>query len=176
MSFKVSRHRGIGPSLECECCLSMSCWQARDALFAVRAKPLQLCLTLWDPMDSSPPGFSVHGILHARILERTALPSSRGSSRPRDRTRIFLCLLHWQAGSSPLVPPGKPCASCKEHAKTTFLGNKHMLGQKMLKTAFVSKSGRFCAPALTNIGLGGRRRCLFSPQDQSVISRWGWHL
>ena len=44
----------------------------------MRAKSLQLCLTLCDPMDSSPPGSSVRGILQARILEWTALPSSRG--------------------------------------------------------------------------------------------------
>ena len=36
-------------------------------------------------MDCSPPGFSVHGILQAKILERVAMPSSRGSSRPRPR-------------------------------------------------------------------------------------------
>ena len=40
----------------------------------------QLCLTLGDPMDCSPPGFSVHGILQARILEQVAFPFSRGSS------------------------------------------------------------------------------------------------
>ena len=44
------------------------------------------CLTLCDPMDYSPPGSSVHGILQARTLERVAISSSRGSSRPRDRT------------------------------------------------------------------------------------------
>ena len=44
--------------------------------------------TLCDPMDCSPPGSSVHGILPARILEWVAMPSSRGSSRPRDRTRV----------------------------------------------------------------------------------------
>ena len=38
------------------------------------------CPTLCDPMDCSPPGFSVHGILQARILEWTAVPFSRGSS------------------------------------------------------------------------------------------------
>ena len=38
------------------------------------------CLTLCDPMDSSPPGSSVHGILWARILEWVAVSSSRGSS------------------------------------------------------------------------------------------------
>ena len=44
--------------------------------------------TLCDPMDCSPPTFSVHGILQARILEWSARLSSRGSCWPRDRTRI----------------------------------------------------------------------------------------
>ena len=48
----------------------------------------QLCLTLCDPMDCSPPGFSVHGILQARILEWVTISFSRGSSWPRDRTRV----------------------------------------------------------------------------------------
>ena len=38
-----------------------------------------------DPLDCSPPGSSVHGILQARILEWVAMPSSRGSSSPRDQ-------------------------------------------------------------------------------------------
>ena len=38
------------------------------------------CLTLCEPMDNSQPGFSVHGILQARILEWVSMPSSRGSS------------------------------------------------------------------------------------------------
>ena len=41
-------------------------------------KLLQLCLTLCNPMDCSPPGSSVHGILQTRILEWVAMPSSRG--------------------------------------------------------------------------------------------------
>ena len=52
------------------------------------AKSLQLCPTLQDPMDCSPLGSSVHGILQARILEWVALPSSRGSSRPRDQSCV----------------------------------------------------------------------------------------
>ena len=47
------------------------------------AKSLQSCSTLCDPMDYSPPGFSVREILQARILEWVAMPSSRGSSQPR---------------------------------------------------------------------------------------------
>ena len=48
----------------------------------------QLCPALCDPMDSSPPGSSVHGLLQARILEWIAIPFSRGSSQPRDRTLV----------------------------------------------------------------------------------------
>ena len=44
------------------------------------AKSLQLCLTLFDPVDSSLPGSFIHGIFQARILEWVAMPSSRGSS------------------------------------------------------------------------------------------------
>ena len=47
----------------------------------------QLCPTLYDPMDCSPPGSSIHGIFQARVLEWVATAFSRGSSQPRDRTR-----------------------------------------------------------------------------------------
>ena len=50
----------------------------------------QLCPTLCDPMDCSPPpGSSVHGISQARILEWVDMSLSRGSSRPRDQTQVF---------------------------------------------------------------------------------------
>ena len=48
----------------------------------------QSFLTLCGPMDSSPPGSSVHGILQARILEWIAISFSRGSSQPRDWTLV----------------------------------------------------------------------------------------
>ena len=44
----------------------------------------QSCPTLCDPMDCTLPGYSVHGILQARILEWVAISFSRGFSRPRD--------------------------------------------------------------------------------------------
>ena len=46
----------------------------------VCAKLLQSCLTLHDLMDCSPPGYSVPGILRARILDWVAMSSSRESS------------------------------------------------------------------------------------------------
>ena len=48
----------------------------------------QLWLTLCNPMDGGPPGSSVHEVFQARILEWAAMPSSRGSSPPGDRTRV----------------------------------------------------------------------------------------
>ena len=48
----------------------------------------QSCPTLCSPMDCSLPGFSIHGILQARLLEWVAIPFYRGSSRTRDRTRV----------------------------------------------------------------------------------------
>ena len=47
---------------------------------------LQSCPTLFDSLDCSPPGSSVHGISQARMLKWVAMPPSRGSSQPRDRT------------------------------------------------------------------------------------------
>ena len=47
------------------------------------------CLTLCTPMHCSPPGYSVHGTSQARILECFAMPSSRGSLPPRDRTHVL---------------------------------------------------------------------------------------
>ena len=66
---------------------------------------IQSCPTLCDPMDSSPPGSSVHGILHARILEWVAISFSRGSSleiEPRSPTL---------QETLPCEPPGKPLIS-----------------------------------------------------------------
>ena len=66
----------------------------------VWAKSLQSCLTLCDSMDYSSPASSVHGIFQARILEWVAMPCSRESSQPRDRTHISQDLLHWQMAST----------------------------------------------------------------------------
>ena len=52
------------------------------------AKSLQLRLALCSPVDHSPPGSSVHGILQARILEWVAMASSKGCSLSRDQTQV----------------------------------------------------------------------------------------
>ena len=59
--------------IECDCCYCLGS---------------KSCPTLCDPMNCSPPGSSVHGILQARILEWVAISFSRGSSQPRDWTHV----------------------------------------------------------------------------------------
>ena len=76
------------------------------------AKLLQSCLTLCDPVECSPPGSSVHGIVQARILEWVAMPSSWGSSWPRDRTCIS-CGSCSVGGSLPLSHWGRPCSQVR---------------------------------------------------------------
>ena len=54
----------------------------------------QLCLTLCDPMDCSPPCSSVHGIFQERVMEGVAISFSRESSPPRDQTCVS-CIGRW---------------------------------------------------------------------------------
>ena len=61
--------------------------RALKGCYCLVTKP---CPTLCDPTDCSLPGSSVHKILQARILEWVAIPFSRGSFQPRDRTQVFL--------------------------------------------------------------------------------------
>ena len=63
-------------------------WSRLPFLSSKKELYTQSCLTLWDPMDFSPSGFAVHGILQARILKWVAIPFSRGSSWPRDQTWV----------------------------------------------------------------------------------------
>ena len=95
----------------------------------MHAKLLQSYPTLCDPMDCSPPGSSVHGILQARTLEWVAMPSSRGSSQPRDRMQISSAsCVGRRVHSLPLAPPGKPNWSTKSLpnlSKSLFIHNCH---------------------------------------------------
>ena len=64
---------------------------------------------LCDLMDCSSSGYSVHGIFQAKILKWVTVPSSRGSSPPRDRTCVsYVSCFGRQILSLPLAPPGKP--------------------------------------------------------------------
>ena len=88
-------------------------------LYMLLLKHTQSCPTLCNPMDCSPPGSSIHGILQARILEWVAIPFSRGSSQFKDQTWVS-CIVGRFFTSE---PPGKPIinsiyAFIKTHSKT----------------------------------------------------------
>ena len=81
---------------------------------------------LCNPMDCRLPGFSVCGILQARIREWVVVLSSRGSSPPRDQTQVSYIYLYCQMGSLPLAPSGKPRQNMgmnyiNVHTTATFL-------------------------------------------------------
>ena len=70
--------------------------------------------SLCDHMNCSPPDSAVHGILQERILEwEEGHAVLQGIFPIQGSNLCFLRLLHWQAGSLPLTPPGKP-----EHTHT----------------------------------------------------------
>ena len=70
------------------------------------------------PMDCSPPGSSVHGILQARIQEWVAISYSKGSSWPRDQTQI-LCISCMGRRILTPVPPEKP-KNTQDSGKSTI--------------------------------------------------------
>ena len=95
----------------------------------------QKCPTLCDPMDHSPPGSSVHGILQARILEWVAIFFSRGSCWPRDQTQVshitgrFFTI--WATSESDILgfpggtsdkEPACRCRRCKRHGFDLCVG------------------------------------------------------
>ena len=73
----------------------------------MHAKSIQLCLTWFDPMDYSPPGSPVHGIpgKNAGVDCHALLQGIFPTQGPN---LCLLRLLHWQVGSLPLAPHGKP--------------------------------------------------------------------
>ena len=91
-----------------------------------KSEVAQSCPTVCNPVDCSLPGFSIHGILQARILEWGAISFSRGSFQPKDRTWVS-CI----AGRRfTLKPPGKPLlywnsldlsCSCQVNSGSIFL-------------------------------------------------------
>ena len=76
---------------------------------AAAAKSLQSCLTLCDPIDSSPPGFPVSGILQARILEWVAISffnAWKWKVKVKSLSRVQLLATPWTAAFQAPLPMG----------------------------------------------------------------------
>ena len=91
----------------CICTASLSIHLSMD-IVSMHAKLLQSRLTLWDQMNYSPPGSSVHEILQARILEWVAISFFQRIFLTKGLNPHLLCLLHLQVDSLPLASPRKP--------------------------------------------------------------------
>ena len=97
-------------------CLLVICWVVRqscsinrvedDIYVAAAAKSLQSCLTLCDPIDGSPPGSAVPGILQARTLEWVAISFSdawKWKVKVKSLSRVWLLATQWTVGHQ--APP-----------------------------------------------------------------------
>ena len=142
----------------------------------VCAKSLQSYLTLCDPMDGSPPGSSVHGILQARILEWVAAHSSRGSW-PRDGTRVSCvscisrCVLY-------------PCAPWEAHrsgGRATILKIQIGLLYEYLINIVewliqVKKKGTHAYQCITLIHLKLFKLHIWKHEGTCVTVEWFWNF
>ena len=138
----------------------------------MRAQSLQPWPTLCDPMDCSPPGSTVCGILQPRMLEWVALSSSRGSSHPRDQIRRSCDSCFGRQILYPLSHPlGKPRESmnCKQRSCVTRT-KIHVLQLRPKTVKYINilkiykKLGSWFLP-----GSGFQSSCL------SLISFWESH-
>ena len=127
------------------------------AFVCMCAKSLQLCLTLCYPTDCRPPLSSVHGILQARILEWVAVPSSRGSCWPRNRTHVSIS------------PAGR-------FFTTSFTWGGSMQNHRIIDELFIYKSSTGMKTIKTNISTHGPVLYIFQRKYQlasfSKTSKW----
>ena len=96
-----------------QCSVHFCCTVKWISYIYLHVKSLSSCPTVCNPMDCSPPGFSVRGILQARILEWIAICFSRRSSQPRDQTQVS-CIAgrfftYWATWVSELVKVAQSC-------------------------------------------------------------------
>ena len=142
-------------------------------LSCVCAQSPQLCLTLCNPMDCSPPGSSVHGILQARILGWVAMPFSRGIFLTQGLNLHLLCFLQCRQNFYPLSYMGRPYIVTFFEPKTELEWSEYLkwfisddlqfqLQRHYLKAALRiwedhgCPPGHFLAPSLSQVaGPGG---------------------
>ena len=115
-------------------------------------------LTLCDPMN-----YTVHGILQARTLELVAIPFSRGSSQPRNRTQVS-CTAGFSLQAE---PQGKP--------KNTGMGSLSLL-QGIFRTPELNRGLLYCRQILYQLSYQGNYKLKFSFKKcdlQCLLHRFG---
>jgi len=139
----------------------------------------QSCPTLCNPMDCNLPGSSVHRILQARILEWVAMPSSRGSSQPRDRTkslRMSWVLLTFKSSlrncTGDCIPLWSGFSGCPESHHFTVSTPGHTLLYKVPLWK-LEKSGPSFICCSMGTGLGGQfETSNKSQKNGTCLSGW----
>ena len=147
----------------------------------MHARSLQLCPTLCDPMNCNLPRFSIHAILQAIILVWVVMPSSRGSSQPRDWTRVSCSCctagkfftaeplgkpskhgIHIQISKLPITVKSKTLLLCKciwqylerkRHLRSRFRVSKISTTKVVRWLPGLWKSSHFCRSILISEGL-----------------------
>ena len=117
-------------------------------------------------MDRSLPGSSVHGLLQAGILGWVAMPSSRGSSRPRDRTCVS-CISCIAGRFFTTEPPPIKCCTCRRFLCGMHWNGKRIIWNKWDKLSPVQTSGSrtlpcpdSCVVALLSQATSANRGCI----------------
>ena len=140
----------------------------------------QLCLPLdvlsrfshvWlcHAMDCSPPGSSVHGSLQARILVWVAMPSSRGSSQPRNRTQVS-CVSCTAGGFFTAEPLTSLCSVVNEHS--TERGKRQALSRSLPMS--IQFPGRFWSTYLSLLSGSALVTGPEEPAALGAITRIRW--
>ena len=125
---------------------------------------------LCEPTDCSPPGFSVHRIFQARILEWVATPSSKGSSKPASSASLAL-----QVDSLPLSHQGSPFIDlCHLKINFHYLSwtiNPHVLQKSLIKTKGIHVVVSFLKMDHETVGHKGNRR-IFLTKGIPRVKSW----
>ena len=124
------------------------------------------CVWLCDSMDCSPPGSSVRWIFLARILERVAMPSSRGSSQPRDWTHVS-CISCIAGRFFTAEPPGKPSRQTISLLKQTQGEMSFLSDWSKTATNIIKKSSDNLGKSLSSSSIGSNSTYLTSKSKSS---------
>ena len=116
----------------------------------VKVLVVQICPTLCDPMEGSPPSSSVHGILQIRILEWVAIPFSRESSWSRNQTPVSCTagrsFIVWASREDPSIDLGSAKCQC-----VLSKLEKHDSNLQVLSHMAITFSTRFYNPACASV-------------------------
>ena len=139
----------------------------------------QSCVTLCDPMDYSPPGPSVHGILQARVLKWAATPFSRGSP----------CIASYMCahGIEPVSPalaggfftteaPGKPLFLININNNQTSLSIYHVPGSCVQRCACTTSKFSFPTPRSEDTEAQGLHMLQWLRSCPARQGTWVWAL